>query len=135
MSKVDRIQSEEEFNKWLNFKRIRSTKKKSNKDFGDQIIDAIEEGDLIIDEDYNLSYKLCVPSEDEKGTEVLSELKFKPRLKVRDLNTKLKGVKSDDGDGRIVAYVAAITDQPAGMIRNLDTSDYGICQAIVMYFL
>jgi hypothetical protein len=135
MPKVDRIQAEEEFDNWLDFKKIRSSKKESNKDFGEQIIDAICEGDLSIDKDHNLSYKLGVSLEDENGAEKLSKLTFKPRLKVHELNSKLKGVKSDDGDGRIVAYVSAITGQPGGIIRNLDTSDYGICQAIVMYFL
>ena len=54
---------------------------------------------------------------------------------VRGINAKMKGVKSGDSDGRIVGYIAALTDQPSGIITSLDTEDNSLAQQIVAFFL
>ena len=128
MAKVDLKAAKSEFDGWLSFKRIKESKRKQNDSFEEIIVDAIVNGDLSIDSNKVMTLKIV-------DHESLKELKFKPRIKVRELNIKLKPFKSDDADGRILAYIAAITDQNTGIISGLYTEDYTVCQAIAMYFL
>jgi hypothetical protein len=133
--KVNREQAVRELDKWFEFKKIRTNKREANKEFEETIVSAIIEGDLVIDENSNIKFKLPEPMSNSKGEVTVEELVFKPRLKVRELNAELRGVKNSDGDGRIVAYIAAITGQAPNIITNLYTEDYSLCTAIVMYFL
>ena len=135
MSKIAREVAEQEFEKWLDFKKVKSTKRLESKDQGEQIISAIENGSIIIDEKNNLVLTLDFPVEDSSGNVTLSTLKFSPRLRVVDLNKRLKGFKADDVDGRVLAYAAALTGENTGIIGCLDTEDYRIVGNIVMYFL
>lgn len=135
MANVAREVAVQDFERWLNSKRIKDSKREANKDFETIIVEAIMDGILIVEKDNCLTYNFPEPLLSDKGEELLSKLVFKPRIRVHELNTKLRGVKSDDGDARILAYVAAITGQANGLISKLYTEDYTICQAIVMYFL
>jgi hypothetical protein len=124
-----------EFERWLDFKKVKTKKRDGNKDQQESIIEAIVDGDIRIDEKCNIIYKLLQPITDDGGEVFLAELTFKPRLKVHEFNSKMKGVKANDVDGRLVAYVSALTGQNSGVIRKLDVDDYSICQNIIMYFL
>ena len=64
----------------------------------------------------------------------INKLVFKPRLTVGEIHNNLKGIKSNDTDARIYAYIAALTDQPIGVIRSLDTEDYRVASSIVVFF-
>lgn len=133
--KITREAAIKDFEKWLNYKKIKGRKRSSNEDQEEILIDAIIDGSLRVDKDFNLIYDLGFSIENDKGEVTISNFIFKPRIKVYELNSKLKGVKSNDADGRIVAYISAITNQNSGIIKNLDTEDYNICQSIIMYFL
>jgi hypothetical protein len=56
-------------------------------------------------------------------------------LRVAELNAKLKGVNATDADARVMAYIAAATDQNTGLLSKMYTDDYSVCQSIIMYFL
>ena len=75
---------------------------------------------------------IVTPLEDEKP---LNEITYKSRLNQRMLEPHLRGVKADDGDGRVLAYLAALTSQPKGILKALDTADKRICNAIVLFFI
>lgn len=135
MKKIGIEVAQMDFERWLAFKKIKSKKREGNREQEETIVDAITHGSLIVEEDCSLKYKLDFPIKNEKGEETQKEFIFKPRIAVWELNAKLKGVKASDGDGRVVAYVSAITGVNGGIIRKLDTEDYNLCQAIVMYFL
>jgi hypothetical protein len=47
----------------------------------------------------------------------------------------MQGVKASDGDGRVCAYVAALSSQPKEVIKHLDTEDYAIATAVAVFFL
>lgn len=135
MSKVNRETAVIDFEKWLDFKRISGKKREDNAASQEIIVDAICAGDVIVEDDCTLLFKLPEPVKDNDGKDLLKELRFMPRIRVEKLNAHLKGVKSDDADGRIAAYVAAITNTSKGMVGKLWSEDYTICTSIVVYFL
>ena len=127
--------AQSELNKWLDFKNVKEKKRIEYATFGDNIVEAIESGDIILNEKNELEYKLNSPITAESGAVVLEKLIFKPRLRVAELNAKLKGVQSGDADARVLAYIGAATDQNTGLIAKMYTDDYLVCQSIIMYFL
>lgn len=133
--KITREIAKKDFEGWLNHKKIKERKRQVNEDQEETIIDSIMAGSLRVEKDFNLHFNLDFPLENDKKEVTVREFVFKPRIKVFELNAKLKGVKASDGDGRVVAYISAITGQNSGIIKKLDTEDYNICQSIVMYFL
>jgi hypothetical protein len=62
-------------------------------------------------------------------------LTFKPRIQVRDVQPALRSLKSGDGDGRIMAYLSALTGESMGILGLMDSSDHSICASIVVFFL
>ena len=136
MAKIPLETAQAEVDKWLDFKKVKDQKRENNKEQIELIVDAICEGTLVLDEKTLVfTHKLSFPlgSSDKEGT--IKELTYKPRLMVRDINAKMKGVKAGDSDGRIVGYIAALTDQPSGIITSLDTEDNSLAQQIVAFFL
>ena len=132
MSKVNRELAEETVNKWLEHKRVKQAKRENYAASIDNMTAAVEDGSLILNEEtFDLEYSLDYPIGESK----IGVLKFKPRVTVGEINKRLKGVSPKDADGRVVAYVAALTGQNTGVIEMLDTSDYDICQAISVFFM
>jgi hypothetical protein len=132
---VDRNQAISEFEKWLEFKKINERKRQEMFSFEETIIDAIEEGRMTIDDKMQIELNLHFPLKNEAEEIVLGKLSFKPRIRLQELNSKLKGIKPGDGDARIVAYMAALTSVNSGLLSKLYTEDTDVCQAICMYFL
>jgi hypothetical protein len=124
-----------ELNKWLDFKNVKEKKRIEYATFGENIIETIESGNIILNEKNEIEYTLNSPILAESGAPVLSVLTFKPRLRVAELNAKLKGVNATDADARVMAYIAAATDQNTGLLSKMYTDDYSVCQSIIMYFL
>lgn len=130
--KVSRDVAKKEVDKWLDYKRVSDKKRETYEDNIETLTDAIAAGDLILDENHSLIQKLVFPIKSEQP---VNELEYKARLKVSTVHTHLNGVKSTDADGRICAYVAALTSKPKDVIKGLDTEDYSIAQAIAVFFL
>lgn len=135
MSKIAREVAIADFNRWLDFKKVKENKRNESKAQIDEIVSAIEHGNVIIDDNCNIIQNLEFPITSDQGGIVLGELKFKPRILVHQLNAKLKGVEASNVDGRILAYASALTDQNSGIIGKLDTEDYRIVSSVVMFFL
>lgn len=135
MSKVDNQTATMEITRWLDFKKVGEKKREDNQQFIDSLIEAVENGSVTIDEKNNLVYTLPDPVLSDDDEPVLETLTFKPRITVKELNSKLKGVKTDDADGRILAYVSAITGENAGTISRMYSEHYAVCTSIVMFFL
>ena len=133
MSEVVNIDSATaEIDKWLDHKRINEKKREDQKSTIDSLIDAVRFGMLTVDEDFNLVQKLYFPIGNNQEVE---ELKYKPRIGVGTVHRHLKGLKADDADGRLAAYVAALTNSTKAQIAALDTEDYGVGQSIAIFFL
>lgn len=135
MSKIPQKTAQEEVDKWLDFKKVKPQKRENNKEQIELMTDAICDGTLVLDDKMNFVHKLSFPLGNPDSEGKIKELTYKPRLMVRDINAKMKGVKANDPDGRIVGYIAALTDQPSGVITSLDTEDNSLAQQIVAFFL
>ena len=120
-----------EVEKWLDHKRVKPKHRESNPESIENMVDSFEDGTLVLNEDHSINMELAFPI-GEAGK--IKTLNFKSRLSVGEIHNNLKGVKSGDTDARIYAYIAALTDQPIGVIRKLDTEDYRVASAIVVFF-
>lgn len=132
-TKVTREVAVKEVEEWLDYKRIRPGKREERKDEIETLVDSIEAGEVIKGEDQVLKYTLMFPLEGS-GAKV-EILEFKPRLTGLDLEPILKGIKATDADGRLRAYISALTGQPMGVIKKLDTEDSTIPNTIALFFL
>jgi len=133
--KLSYDQAQKEISEWLGFKHISERKRKDNEDQEEVLIDNMTQGLLSVNDDKSLRYKLKEPLKSEDGDVLMEEINFKPRIRVSELNKRLKGIKANDIEGRMLAYIAAITGENTGKIGQLYTEDYEVCSAIVNYFL
>lgn len=132
MNKVTPEIAKAEVEKWLDFKKVSHTKRDSYADNIKALEEAIVEGYLSLDDNHELIQQLKFPIGSEVET---SELKYKPRLKESTVSLHLTGVKIGDFDGRLYAYVAALTGKPKDLIKSLDTEDYSIGKNIAFFFI
>lgn len=122
-----------EIEEWLDYKKVSKGKRESNEAYEEILVDAVKWGNLEKDEDFNLILNLHFPIGTK--TEKITKLTFKPRLNRADLDNPLRNVKADDAEGRIVAYESALTGQPKGIIKKMDTEDQRIADAIAIFFI
>jgi hypothetical protein len=132
MEKVVKEVAFEEVEKWLDHKKISDKKRESYKEQVDLLVESISDGYLSLNDDFTFTQKLKFPISNQIST---SQLTYKPRLKMSEIHRRLEGVKTSDSDGRVCAYIAALTSQPKEVIKELDTVDYEIGQAITIFFL
>jgi len=135
MSKVSNELAVNEMTRWLDYKKIKPAKRESNKEQADLIVSCIEEGQIEIDEECNMKFNLNFPIHSDEGDVMLASMIFKPRLKVHEISAKMKGVKATDIDARMAAYISASAQINSGQVRNLDTEDFNVAQAVILYFL
>lgn len=130
--KVSKEISISEVNAWLDYKKVSDKKREAQKEQIEVIQDAISDGTLTLNEDRSFTHHLKFPI--GKDVTIIS-LEYKPRVAMQTIHSHLQGVKPTDGDGRLCAYVAALTSKPKDVIKSLDTEDYNISQAIALFFL
>lgn len=136
MSKLNKEQATKEFKEWLDTKKVSEKKRIANEGFQDTIVDAIMDGDMIINEDKTIDLKLKFPIINTSGKEAFSSLIFKHRMTVGERSAACKGVKAEDGEGRIIGYVAALSSMTRGEINKLDSGeDFERASALAVYFL
>jgi len=119
----------EEIKKWLDFKRILPKEREEKQPQTDILVDAMQSGSLILNEDHSLTQILRFE------LETVKELTYKARLTVGEINAKLRGIDSSKAHDLLVAYVSVATGSPMGIIKQLDSNDYKVAQAINMFFL
>lgn len=133
MKALDKATAINEFERWLTSKKISDRKREANKETEAVLIEAIEDGNLIVNDDNTLILKLIWGTSEGNG---VNELTFKNRLTVGERQSATKGIKADDGEGRLIGYIAALTDQPVGVIKKLESGeDYERASSIAIYFL
>lgn len=136
MTKVNREVAEAGVNEWLDARRIKPKKREEKKESIEAIIEAVEDGVLIIDPETNkINQILDFPIENNDGVVTVKELVYKPRMSVLERDKGIKGVKPDDGFGLVHGYISAMTDQPKQVLKNLDMQDYNVCQNLANLFM
>lgn len=127
--KVSLDVAQEEVSEWLDHLRITPQLRQTHKDMLDTLIEAVSLGYVEVNEDKTLKQNLQFPDGD------LTELVWKSRLNDYMLEPYLKGVKTSDGDARILAYKAALTGVLKVRIQKLDSTDQRIANSIVVFFI
>lgn len=135
MEKVNFEQAKKEVIKWLEFKKIDSDKIEENSESVDTLATAISKGNVVLDKDYNMTQELKFPLMDDDGNPTLTQLKFKPRLKMGEIQTRTQNINSKDLFALVTAYICALTNTNSGIIKEMDSEDYKTAQAIVIFFL
>jgi len=131
--KVSKEVAEAEVNVWLDYKRVSEKKREAYKEQIESLVDAICEGLLSLKEDKTFIYELREPVGSAETK--ITKLEFKPRLKMGTIHQHLQGVKPSDADGRVCAYIAALTSTTKSVLSQLDSEDYAIPQSIAIFFL
>jgi len=122
-----------DINAWLDYKKITDKKRESYETNIETLTDAVVDGYLVYNKsDNTLDHKLKFSF----GAEItVDSLTYSPRLNMQRLKPYLNGVKSTDADGRITAYICALTGKARGIIEQLDSEDLTIAQAVAIFFL
>lgn len=124
-------QAQEEFKSWAAEKRISDKVIEKHADDAEAIIDAIQNGVLVLNEDNTLTQKLEFSVKDGQ----VKELIYKSRITEGELAASTRGIKTDDLIGQFsLCYVAALTGQDRGTIRALDSVDVSLGKHIAAFF-
>jgi len=136
MEKVNKEVALKEVTKWLDHKKIDEKKREESEVQIETIVDAIVAGNLSLNKEFvfthTLKFEILAESD---GSVVAKEFKYKPRLKMAEIEAKMVNVDSSNSFGLIAAYVAALSGQSAAILKLMDTEDNKIAQAIAMFFL
>lgn len=133
MEKMTEEIAKQEFERWFNSKKLSASyRKESYEAIEAQMVDAIIDGFIIVNDDNTLTLKLAWPLSQPNE---ITELKFVHRMTTGELQSKTAYVKDlKDSQGKMIATVAALTGQVGGIIRALDSSDYSRAGCIASYF-
>ena len=135
MSTISREIAENEVTKWLDYKKVTDSTKESYDGFSDKLISSMQNGNLVLDKEHNLIFTPVDSVKNKEGEVTVKEFKFKPRIRMKELRPYLTGVKSGDGDGRLLAYICALTHSPTAVVDELYSEDFAICEAIAIFFV
>lgn len=133
ISKISPEQAQREISTWLDKKKIMESQRAEYKSSIAILADAVSQGVLVVDEESNeLIHNLLFPIGDDKI--IITTITYKPRLNDLMLRPYIKNVDAGDADGRLIAYLAALTSQSKKLLEHLDTVDKRIANAIVVFF-
>jgi len=126
---MSRERAANEIKDWLDYKRVKASARESYKSQIEVLEEAMMTGDISLDNTtFEINQKLVF-----KVDGLIDSLTYKPRMAVGDLNKV--PTKPGDFDGKIAAYIAALTGKGLSHIQKLDTEDYKIGQAIAVFFI
>lgn len=118
-----------EVRKWLDFKKVRESKRDKHADTVENLVEGFQDGLLTLDEETGeITQHLQFP------VNGLDKLTFKPRIDVGTLNMHLQKVKTGDSDGRVAAYICALTGKLKEQIAKMDLEDYNVSGNVAVFF-
>lgn len=130
--KISEEIARKDFDRWFESKRLSSTyKSEAFEAIEKQMIEAICDGYMIINEDNTITLKLAWSLSLPSGE--LTELNFVHRIQTSELVVKTAYAK-DNQQKKLTATIAAITGQVGGTILALDQVDYMRAGNIAAYF-
>lgn len=136
-NKVIREQAELELESWLDKKKVFQETRERYKEHIEIITEAVMNGALVLNDKFEFQHELLFPLGEGKSddTAVIEKLIYRVRITDKLISPHMRGVKSDDVDGRLNALIAAITTQSKAVISNLDSGDKRIATAIGIFFM
>lgn len=116
-----------EFERWAyETKRLRPAVLKKNKDACNTFIDGLCDGTLTIEEDGSITQRLAFEIAEK------TQLRYKPRLTVAEINRALSVRGSDQDKGR--KMVGILTSELDGVIEKMDSNDWAVANAITVFY-
>ncbi len=134
MDKVNQEVAQEDVNEWLDAKRIPNHKRESNENLIEDLVQNVVNGVLIVSKE-KIVHNLMVPLENGEGEVTITQLEYKTRMTVEEYHNSQKGVKTGDVNGMLLGIVSGLTNQNKGVLKKMDTGDWGICSTIATFFL
>lgn len=135
MTAVAKEVAQSDVEKWLDYKKVRASRREQNKAHVDNLIAAVSDGVLVVNEDKTITQNLSFPVQDKDGKDAFEALEYKPRIATSIVGMHLQGVNQEDNYGRVSAYVAALTGKPKALVMKLDTEDFGVASSIAVFFV
>lgn len=133
MKVVDLELATNDVNKWLDEIRCKPHKREDHKDNIEKLIDMVQYGSLAFNEDHHFVMKLDFPI--ESGDEPITELVFKNRCPMPQIMQQMKNVDSGNFNEMYAAYAAVLTGKPKGVIKKLESPDFGVLRVIVGFWI
>jgi len=121
--------AEADVTRWLNHKKVFDSTRNEHKDKINLLIEGIQNGVLVINEDFTITHKLLHPLDG------VTELTYRARINDNMLRDYYKGVANDDGDERLRAVIGCLTEKARGIIAKLDSLDKKLSIAIGIFFM
>jgi hypothetical protein len=137
MSKVNKEIAISSVKGWLDYKRLPAKKREDAQSMIDVLVDAVEGGVIVIDEDdkFAIKHKLNFPLESD-GVASITELRYRSRITDAHIRPYKNSVKGQDFDASLTRAILALTQQPMGVIDGLDKStDRQIAESIAVFFV
>jgi hypothetical protein len=119
-----------EVKSWLDFKKISDQKRIALQVYVNRIAKALAYGKLILDPESKIFKMILSFPIGKEGS--ITELKFKPRLTVTDIQNHLAGARTDEETN--VAYISSATGEAPSVIGMLDLEDYHLAGDLVIFF-
>jgi len=130
MQKVSEKIAREDFERWFESKRLGSSFRSGSYEVIEkQMIDAICDGSIIINEDNTITLKLSWPLTQPNQ---IDELIFVHRMQTGAIQARTKIAKTQEE--KLLYTIAALTNNEGGIIRALDPSDFSNAGCVASYF-
>lgn len=130
MELVNRETAQADIQRWIEAKRIKGSILEAKKPQIEMLIQAVQDGDLIVNEDCTLTQNLLF----EPGGE--TKLTYKTRITQIDIDKAKEHVKGNDFDTLILRTQYALTGAMVNVLRNLDLStDRVLADTIAVFFM
>lgn len=123
----------QEVNRWLDYKRVKPTKRMVNAEYIQELVQGICYGDVTINANNHIIHKLNFPILDKTGGILFDKLEYVPNLTAQKVNECVSAV----GNSQIsmtIAYGAALSGKAVSIIGLLDTTDLAILASVGVFF-
>lgn len=133
--KVSLEQATKEVEGWLDFKKVSEKKRDTYKDAIQNLIEGIQYGLVIVEDDFKIKQVLKFPLMDASGATFLSELVFVPRITSVGLKKYAGSIIPNNGNSKLLATAAALCDKGVSHLEKLDTEDLNTVQSVAIFFI
>ncbi len=132
-SKVTKEMAQSEFDRWFESKKLPKTRREGDAlPLVEEMVSAIEEGTLVIDEENKITQVLKFPIVIAQR-EPVKELVYVNRVQAGTLASRTAWAK-DDKEQKLIAKISVLTGCEAGVIRALDSIDHQIASIISAFY-
>jgi hypothetical protein len=136
MTKVNRETAIQTVTEWLDFKKVKATKREGLASMIESLIEAVMEGTLVVDDNMNFIQKLDFPLTSQEGSVMCESLTFKPRITDKEIQSHSKAVKGQTFSDELTKRILALTGENFGYIQSLDSStDRPLAENIAVFFM